>query len=42
MFDVEAPPLTAAEILDDPDQAAAWLAIERPGPDAVAAMSTTG
>ncbi len=39
MFDVEAPPLTAAEILDDPDQAAAWLAIERPGPDAVAAMS---
>jgi hypothetical protein len=39
MFEVEAPPLSVAETVDDPDQAAAWLAVERPGPDAVAAMS---
>ncbi len=39
MFDVEAPPLSVAELVDDPDRAAAWLAVERPGPDAVAAMS---
>src|SRR6266536_3224228 len=39
MFDIETPPLSVAEIVDDPDQAAAWLAVERPGPDAVAAMS---
>jgi hypothetical protein len=39
MFEPEAPPLTAAEIADDPDQAAACLAADRPGPDAVAAMS---
>jgi hypothetical protein len=39
MFEREAPPLTAAEIADDPDQAAAWLAADRPGPDAVAAIS---
>jgi Domain of unknown function (DUF222)/HNH endonuclease len=39
MFEREAPPLTAAEIVDGPDQAAAWLAADRPGPDAVAAIS---
>ncbi len=33
------PPLTLAEITEDPDQAAAWLAGEVPGPDAVAALS---
>ena len=33
------PPLSLAEITDDPDQAAAWLAVEAPGPDAVAALS---
>ncbi len=33
------PPLSLAEITDDPDQAAAWLAAEAPGPDAVAALS---
>ncbi len=33
------PPLTLAEITDDPDQAAAWLAGEAPGPDAVGALS---
>ncbi len=33
------PPLTLAEITDDPDQAAAWLAGEVPGADAVAALS---
>jgi hypothetical protein len=39
MFEHEAPPLTAAEIVDDPDQAAACLAADPPDPDAVAAMS---
>src|SRR6266571_697735 len=39
MFEVEAPPLSVAEIVDDPDQAAACLAADRPGPDAVAAIS---
>ncbi len=39
MFEVEAPPLSVAEIADDPDQTAAWLAGDRPGPDAVAAIS---
>jgi hypothetical protein len=39
MFEDHVPPLGVAEIVDDPDQAAAWLAVERPGPDAVAAMS---
>ncbi len=33
------PPLSLAEITDDPDQAAAWLAAEAPGPDAVGALS---
>ncbi len=33
------PPLSLAEITDDPDQAAAWLAGQAPGPDAVAALS---
>ncbi len=33
------PPLTLAEITEDPDQAAAWLAAEAPGADAVAALS---
>ncbi len=33
------PPLSLAEITDDPDQAAASLAAEAPGPDAVAALS---
>ncbi len=33
------PPLTLAEITDDPDQAAACLAGEVPGPEAVAALS---
>src|SRR6266516_3586989 len=39
MFEVEAPPLSVAEIADDPDQTAACLAGDRPGPDAVAAIS---
>jgi hypothetical protein len=39
MFEREAPPLSVAEIVDDPDQAAAWLAADRPGPDRVAAIS---
>ncbi len=46
MFEVDewqppavAPPLTLAEITEDPDQAAAWLAVEAPGPDAVAGLS---
>ncbi len=39
MFEVSPPPLRLAEITDDPDQAAAWLAAEAPGPDAVAALS---
>ncbi len=33
------PPLTLAEITDDPDQAAAWLAGQAPGADAVGALS---
>ncbi len=33
------PPLSLAEITDDPDQAAAWLAAETPGADAAAALS---
>ncbi len=33
------PSLSLAEITDDPDGAAAWLAVEAPGPDAVAALS---
>jgi hypothetical protein len=39
MFEDEAPPLTVAEIVDDPDQAAAYLAADRPNPDALAAIS---
>ncbi len=46
MFEVDewqppavAPPLTLAEVTEDPDQAAAWLAVEAPGPDAVAGLS---
>ncbi len=39
MFEREASPLSVAEIVDDPDQAAAWLAVDRPGPDSVAAIS---
>ncbi len=46
MFEVDewqppsvAPPLSLAEITEDPDQAAAWLAVEAPGPDAVAGLS---
>ena len=39
MFEGEAPPLSVAEIVDDPDQAAAWLAADRPNPDAVAAIT---
>ena len=39
MFDIQAPPLAVAEILDAPDQAAAMLVAERPGPDALAALS---
>ncbi len=34
-----APPLSLSEITEDPDQAAAWLAVEAPGPDAVAGLS---
>ena len=33
------PPLSLAEISDDPDQAAAWLALETPGPDTVSGVS---
>ncbi len=33
------PPLTPAEITEDPDQAAAWLAGQAPGPDAIGALS---
>ncbi len=33
------PPLTLAEITDDPDQAAACLAGQAPGPDAIGALS---
>ena len=33
------PPLSLAEIAEDPDQAAAWLALERPGPESVTAIS---
>jgi len=42
MFDVterQPPPLSVAEIVDGPDQAAAWVAVQAPGPDAVAALS---
>ena len=46
MFEVDewqppavAPPLSLAEITENPDQAAAWLAVEAPGPDAVAGLS---
>ena len=34
-----APPLSLAEVTEDPDQAAAWLAVEAPGPDAVVGLS---
>ncbi len=33
------PPLSLAEITDDPDQAAAWLAGQAPGADAIGALS---
>ncbi len=39
MFEMSPPPLSLAEITEDPDQAAAWLAVEAPGPDAVAGLS---
>ena len=42
MFDAvtaSPPPLSVAEISDDPDQAAAWLAVESPGPESVTAIS---
>jgi hypothetical protein len=39
MFEDHVPPLSVAEIVDDPDQAAACLAAERPGPHTVAAIS---
>ena len=39
MFEMPPPPLSLAEVTEDPDQAAAWLAVEAPGPDAVAGLS---
>ncbi|HZC52029.1 MAG TPA: DUF222 domain-containing protein [Mycobacterium sp.] len=39
MFDESPPPLSVAEVLDDPDQAAAWLAVQAPGPESVAGVS---
>ena len=39
MFETTPPPLSVAEIVDAPDQAAAWASVERPGPDVLAAVS---
>jgi hypothetical protein len=39
MFGSCPPPLSVVEILDAPGQAAGWLAVERPGPDTVGAVS---
>ncbi len=39
MFERPAPPLTVAEVLDDPDQAAAWVARDMPGPDTGVSVS---
>jgi hypothetical protein len=39
VFERPAPPLTVAEVLDDPDQAAAWSARDVPGPDTGVSVS---